>query len=165
MLIAFKEIKRLGAVIHSTHLEEKFDTEEEIVRALLGEDLSHEKITNFRICGWLLKRSDNLKIWNRRFFILSDKFLIYYLKKKEGLQPRQVCVLNNAVVKNIPDSTINKKYGFRVNTTKHEYLLVASTLNERQIWVEAIEKAGKWWDTDAYVSQLQTPAAESALDE
>ena len=154
---ANKEIKRLGAVIYSTHLEEKFDTEEEIVRAMLGEDLSYEKVVNFRICGWLLKRSDNLKIWNKRFFILVDKFLIYYLKKKEGLQPRQVCVLNNVVVKNLPESTISKKHGFRVNTSKHEYLLVANNVNERQIWVEAIEKAGKWWDTDAYASQLVIP--------
>jgi len=58
----------LGAVIHSTHLEEKFENEEAIVKALLGDDLSFEKIKNFEIAGWLLKRS----------MIYFLKFLISY---------------------------------------------------------------------------------------
>ena len=89
---ALKEIQRLGAVIHSTRLEEKYESEEEIAKAMLGDDLSFEKIPNFQISGWLLKRSETLKIWNRRFFVLVDKFLIYYLKRKEViLFPFSIC--------------------------------------------------------------------------
>ncbi|GLE10182.1 hypothetical protein PINS_up022198 [Pythium insidiosum] len=49
-------------------------------------------------CGWMLKRSDVLKRWNRYFFVLQGKMLSYYATDKPYAVPRRRGYIQNVSV-------------------------------------------------------------------
>ncbi|RHY85947.1 hypothetical protein DYB37_010813 [Aphanomyces astaci] len=59
------------------------------LHGLLRMDPTQRDTLRIDKCGWLLKRSDILRRWNRYYFVLQDRMLSYYVSDKPYAVPRR----------------------------------------------------------------------------
>lgn len=120
-----------------------------------GNDLMHTFFNPDRE-GWLWKQGGRYKGWKRRWFILSDKCL-YYFEHTSDKEPRGIIPLENVDIKEISDRG-GRQHCFelysaigevikacktdtegRVIEGRHTvYRLAASTVEEKDLWLEGI---------------------------
>ncbi|XP_053540854.1 uncharacterized protein si:ch211-234p6.5 isoform X1 [Ictalurus punctatus] len=95
------------------------------------------------IRGWLYKRdSTGLKLWKRRWFVLSNYCLFYYKDSREE------CVLGSLPLPSYkiffcsPRECKNRKYAFKVvHQGMRSYLLSADTQEDMLGWVRALSQS------------------------
>eukprot|EP01084_Bolivina_argentea_P152496 266017_1 len=86
--------------------------------------------------GWLEKKSKYLGVWRSRWFILTREYLFIYTEKNTKENAKTIIQLCTISVTTFSD-TIFKVEG------DENYLLKASTGNEKQQWIDAIDKYTK----------------------
>jgi hypothetical protein len=86
-------------------------------------------------CGFLLKKGQVNKAYQRRYFKLRGKYL-YYFKSQEDLQPKGSIALSNVDIKEDP----KKKWQFILagNSLPRMYELTAESEEEYQEWLQHI---------------------------
>jgi len=98
--------------------------------------------------GWLLKRGEDLaKIWKGRYFLLikEPKGLIYFKKnifqepEEQGHRHARGFVDFTELIGVSPHGKSAKR--FDIVTTPRKWYLKANSLEERDQWMQAIEKA------------------------
>uniref|UniRef100_A0AAY5K1C9 Cytohesin 4a n=1 Tax=Esox lucius TaxID=8010 RepID=A0AAY5K1C9_ESOLU len=119
-----------------------------------GNDLTHTFFNPDRE-GWLLKMGGRVKSWRRRWFILTNSCLYYFVFTTDK-DPIGIIPLENLSVREVPDS--NKQYcleiynprgqkikacktknGGKVVEGKHQsYRISAATAEERDEWIRSI---------------------------
>ncbi|KAF4087637.1 hypothetical protein AMELA_G00072950 [Ameiurus melas] len=95
------------------------------------------------IRGWLYKKdSTGLKLWKRRWFVLSNYCLFYYKDSREE------CVLGSLPLPSYkiffcsPRECKNRKYAFKVvHQGMRSYLLSADTQEDMMGWVRALSQS------------------------
>ncbi|NXU73041.1 PKHA5 protein, partial [Oreotrochilus melanogaster] len=93
--------------------------------------------------GWLYKQdSTGMKLWKKRWFVLSDLCLFYYRDEKEEgilgsilLPSFQISVLT-------PEDHINRKYAFKAaHPNMRTYYFCTDTGKEMELWMKAMTDA------------------------
>jgi hypothetical protein len=100
--------------------------------------------------GWLTKQGHKVKNWKRRWFVLKDPTLAYYVKPRDTT-PAGVIILDDILTivseKNIYEENRSAAGNpqeklsnwFEIITKKNSYLITADSEDEMREWVEAIE--------------------------
>nr|XP_009670227.1 PREDICTED: pleckstrin homology domain-containing family A member 5 isoform X5 [Struthio camelus australis] len=93
--------------------------------------------------GWLYKQdSTGMKLWKKRWFVLSDLCLFYYRDEKEEgilgsilLPSFQISILS-------PEDHINRKYAFKAaHPNMRTYYFCTDTGKEMELWMKAMTDA------------------------
>ncbi|KFV12741.1 Pleckstrin homology domain-containing family A member 5, partial [Pterocles gutturalis] len=91
---------------------------------------------------WLIQDSTGMKLWKKRWFVLSDLCLFYYRDEKEEgilgsilLPSFQISVLS-------PEDHINRKYAFKAaHPNMRTYYFCTDTGKEMELWMKAMTDA------------------------
>ncbi|XP_037392886.1 uncharacterized protein si:ch211-234p6.5 isoform X2 [Pygocentrus nattereri] len=95
------------------------------------------------IRGWLFKRdSAGLKLWKRRWFVLSDYCLFYYKDSREECVLGSIPLPSYKILFCSPRECRNRKYAFKVvHQGMRSYLLSADTQEDMLGWVRALSQS------------------------
>jgi hypothetical protein len=95
------------------------------------------------LSGWLWKQgSEGLKVWRKRWFVLSEYCLFYYKGPEEEKIMGSVLLPSYKISACTPDDRANRKYAFKCeHTNMRTYVLAAETLENMAIWVKALAMA------------------------
>lgn len=93
--------------------------------------------------GWLHKQgSEGLKVWRKRWFVLSDYCLFYYKGPEEEKILGSILLPSYRVSMCPPDSKLGKKFAFKCeHTNMRTYYLAADSHEIMAEWVEALTMA------------------------
>ncbi|CAH8534504.1 unnamed protein product [Schistosoma turkestanicum] len=105
--------------------------------------------------GWLWKLGGRVKSWKRRWFVLTEDSLLYYLTPDRSRQTKGVILLEGMNIRLIHDKTreycfelycsrnqLMKSYKIERESTTSQtvYKMAAPTLIERDEWIRALER-------------------------
>ncbi|XP_067233759.1 pleckstrin homology domain-containing family A member 5 [Chanodichthys erythropterus] len=121
-------------------------------------DKSHERVQTFGkrcqaakrdpncpvvIRGWLYKRdSTGLKLWKRRWFVLSNYCLYYYKDSREESVLGSIPLPSYRILYCSPRECRNRKYAFKVvHQGMRPYIMSAETQEDMLGWVRALSQS------------------------
>ncbi|XP_076842944.1 pleckstrin homology domain-containing family A member 4 isoform X2 [Brachyhypopomus gauderio] len=106
------------------------------------------------IRGWLYKRdSTGLKLWKRRWFVLSDYCLFYYKDSREESVLGSIPLPSYKILFCSPRECKNRKYTFKVvHQGMRSYLLSADTQEDMLGWVRALSQSA-CMETDGIINR------------
>ena len=93
--------------------------------------------------GWLLKRGEVNKSFQRRWFVLKGN-LLFYFEKKQDKEPIGVIILEGCTVElavTTDDSYFTFELVFQGSTTR-TYIMAAESQEDMECWMKAITCAG-----------------------
>lgn len=95
------------------------------------------------LSGWLWKQgSEGLKVWRKRWFVLSEYCLFYYKGPEEEKIMGSVLLPSYKISACTPDDKANRKYSFKCeHTNMRTYVLAAETGETMAQWVKALTMA------------------------
>ncbi|XP_055679091.1 uncharacterized protein LOC129787495 isoform X4 [Lutzomyia longipalpis] len=95
------------------------------------------------LSGWLYKQgSDGLKVWRKRWFVLSDYCLFYYKGPEEEKLLGSILLPSYRVGACSPEDKIYRKYAFKCeHVNMRTYWLAAETAESMGQWVRALTAA------------------------
>ena len=95
------------------------------------------------LSGWLWKQgSEGLKVWRKRWFVLSEYCLFYYKGPEEEKIMGSVLLPSYRISACSPDDKANRKYAFKCeHTNMRTYCLAAETPESMSQWVKALMMA------------------------
>ncbi|XP_062609728.1 rho guanine nucleotide exchange factor TIAM1-like [Saccostrea cucullata] len=91
--------------------------------------------------GYCIKEGDKMKSWKRRFFVLNEYGLFYYVSQ-ESTEPLRHIPRDE--MRHVKSSTINKHNGgihgmFELYTENRTFYIECETPAEVQLWIKAIQ--------------------------
>ncbi|KAJ1414276.1 hypothetical protein B484DRAFT_401814 [Ochromonadaceae sp. CCMP2298] len=89
--------------------------------------------------GWLTKRSDWLKDWRRRYFILKGAKLFF--AKGEFSSPHGMIDLSTCMTVKSAELKAGKKNAIEVSTKEKTFYMYADTEKEKDEWIGAIGRS------------------------
>ncbi|XP_077075451.1 pleckstrin homology domain-containing family A member 4 isoform X4 [Siphateles boraxobius] len=95
------------------------------------------------IRGWLYKRDSNgLKLWKRRWFVLSNFCLYYYKDSREESVLGSIPLPSYRILYCSPRECKNRKYAFKVvHQGMRPYIMSAETQEDMLGWVRALSQS------------------------
>ncbi|XP_056594396.1 uncharacterized protein si:ch211-234p6.5 isoform X2 [Triplophysa dalaica] len=95
------------------------------------------------IRGWLYKRdSTGLKLWKRRWFVLSNYCLYYYKDSREESVLGSIPIPSYRILYCSPRECRNRKYAFKVvHQGMRPYIMSAETQEDMLGWVRALSQS------------------------
>lgn len=95
------------------------------------------------IRGWLYKRdSTGLKLWKRRWFVLSNYCLYYYKDSREESVLGSIPLPSYRILYCSPRECRNRKYAFKVvHQGMRPYIMSAETQEDMLGWVRALSQS------------------------
>ncbi|XP_057183230.1 pleckstrin homology domain-containing family A member 7 isoform X2 [Triplophysa rosa] len=128
-------------------------------------DKCHEKVQTFGkrchavkrdpncpvvIRGWLYKRdSTGLKLWKRRWFVLSNFCLYYYKDSREESVLGSIPIPSYRILYCSPRECRNRKYAFKVvHQGMRPYIMSAETQEDMLGWVRALSQSANMESDD-----------------
>ena len=91
--------------------------------------------------GWLWKRGEVNKAFQRRFFVLKGNLLFYFDKDKVLAEPLGVVILEGCTVELSNDEEGDAGFGFKINfhgDGKRTYYLAAESQSDLEAWMKAL---------------------------
>mmetsp|Transcript_104929 Transcript_104929/g.197721 ORF Transcript_104929/g.197721 Transcript_104929/m.197721 type:complete len:223 (-) Transcript_104929:31-699(-) len=88
--------------------------------------------------GFLLKKSKVLKSWHKRWFVLTPQYLIAFKFENDRRQVTEYIRLTDCSTVKPSDDETGKENSFSVVTPKRTFFLIASSANEREVWIQAV---------------------------
>mmetsp|Transcript_6443 Transcript_6443/g.19522 ORF Transcript_6443/g.19522 Transcript_6443/m.19522 type:complete len:1618 (-) Transcript_6443:166-5019(-) len=99
--------------------------------------------------GFLMKVGKNNHNWRRRWFVLSENFLLYFESSKDSTPLGEVAVQDAFAREADPVQSADmeeQELGFAIVTTHRTYHLLASSAEDRLAWLGAIKRAkANYW--------------------
>jgi PH domain len=95
------------------------------------------------VSGYLWKQgSEGLKVWRKRWFVLSEYCLFYYKGPEEEKVMGSVLLPSYKISACLPEDKANRKYAFKCeHTNMRTYVLAAETMESMAQWVKALAMA------------------------
>lgn len=95
------------------------------------------------MCGWLFKQgSDGLKVWRRRWFVLSEYCLYYYKSPEEEKLLGSILLPSYSVSVCSTADKVNRKFAFKCeHKNMRTYLLATETYESMMQWIKALSLA------------------------
>ncbi|KAM6288181.1 pleckstrin homology domain-containing family A member 5 isoform 12-T12 [Spheniscus humboldti] len=93
--------------------------------------------------GWLYKQdSTGMKLWKKRWFVLSDLCLFYYRDEKEEVILGSILLPSFQISVLSPEDHINRKYAFKAaHPNMRTYYFCTDTGREMELWMKAMTNA------------------------
>ncbi|XP_062447312.1 pleckstrin homology domain-containing family A member 5 isoform X8 [Rhea pennata] len=93
--------------------------------------------------GWLYKQdSTGMKLWKKRWFVLSDLCLFYYRDEKEEGILGSILLPSFQISVLAPEDHINRKYAFKAaHPNMRTYYFCTDTGKEMELWMKAMTDA------------------------
>lgn len=100
--------------------------------------------------GWLYKQgSDGLRVWRKRWFVLSDYCLYYYKSAEEDKQLGSLLLPSYTVSICMPEAKNYRKFSFKLDHKNMKPVLLASdSLEDMYKWVRILEAATRMQKID-----------------
>ncbi|XP_013883643.1 pleckstrin homology domain-containing family A member 5 isoform X2 [Austrofundulus limnaeus] len=94
-------------------------------------------------CNWLFKQdSTGMKLWKKRWFVLSDMCLFYYRDEKEDSILGSILLPSFHISMLSVDDHINKKYAFKAtHPNMRTYYFCTDTAKEMESWMKVMTDA------------------------
>jgi hypothetical protein len=94
-------------------------------------------------CGWLNKQGEFIKTWRRRWFILKQGKIFWFMSDAVTQEtiPRGVIDINKCLSIKGAEDTINKPFAFEVSTNSDSMFFIAETEKEKEDWINAVGRA------------------------
>lgn len=107
------------------------------------------------LSGWLWKQgSEGLKVWRKRWFVLSEYCLFYYKGPEEEKILGSVLLPSYRISACSPDDKANRKFAFKCeHTNMRTYVLAAETPESMGQWVKALMMAAMMQGSSGSESQ------------
>lgn len=90
--------------------------------------------------GYMTKQGGSYKNWNKRYFILKDRFLYYYKTPKDTVFTGKIDLESNSVVKEEPGIKKSPNI-FSISTSRRIFFMYPEKLEEVKGWLDAINKS------------------------
>ncbi|XP_061679738.1 pleckstrin homology domain-containing family A member 7 isoform X3 [Syngnathoides biaculeatus] len=93
--------------------------------------------------GWLYKQdSSGMRLWKRKWFVLSDFCLFYYKDSREEAVLGSIPLPSYVISPVGPEDHINRKYAFKAeHTGMRTYYFSADTQEDMNTWLKAMNQA------------------------
>ncbi|XP_053683471.1 uncharacterized protein LOC128733725 [Sabethes cyaneus] len=93
--------------------------------------------------GWLYKQgSDGLKVWRRRWFVLSEYILYYYKSQEEEKLLGTVLLPSYKISACFPEDKVYRKFAFKCeHTNMRTFVFAAETAESMTAWVRSLTLA------------------------
>ncbi|XP_040201402.1 pleckstrin homology domain-containing family A member 5 isoform X4 [Rana temporaria] len=90
--------------------------------------------------GWLYKKANSgMKLWKKRWFVLSDLCLFYYRDEKEEGVLGSILLPSFKISVVIPEDHINRSYAFKAaHPNMRTYYFCSDTSKEMELWMRAM---------------------------
>jgi hypothetical protein len=94
-------------------------------------------------CGWLMKQGDVIKTWRRRWFVLKEGRLCWFLSDKvtPSCQTRGVIDVGKCLSVKGAEDVINKAHGFELSTRAATQYFIAGSGKEKEEWINSIGRS------------------------
>ena len=89
--------------------------------------------------GWLMKQSEWLKDWRRRYFILKDNKLFF--SKSQWCAPHGMIDLSQCQTVKSAEHKAGKKYAIEISTREITYFLHGMNDKEKDEWIGVLGRA------------------------
>lgn len=118
------------------------------------------------LTGWLYKQgSDGLKVWRKRWFVLSEFCLYYYKGPEEEKLLGSVLLPSYNVAACTPDDKIYRKFAFKCeHVNMRTYWLAAETAEVMGQWVRALTAATMMQGSSTSSSDQMSQPSVSSLN-
>lgn len=118
------------------------------------------------LTGWLYKQgSDGLKVWRKRWFVLSQFCLYYYKGPEEEKLLGSVLLPSYRVAACTPDDKIYRKFAFKCeHVNMRTYWLAAETAEVMGQWVRALTAATTMQGSSTSSSDQMSQPSVSSLN-
>ncbi|CAG9331022.1 unnamed protein product [Blepharisma stoltei] len=92
--------------------------------------------------GWINKRSRFLKIWRRRWLVLTPHFLITFKRQQAYLdKPTEKIKIECCSTMKSAEEETKKVFTFRINFLDRVFFFSAQDANDKETWIESIRGA------------------------
>mmetsp|Transcript_32060 Transcript_32060/g.79261 ORF Transcript_32060/g.79261 Transcript_32060/m.79261 type:complete len:140 (-) Transcript_32060:189-608(-) len=93
--------------------------------------------------GWLMKQGDVIKTWRRRWFVLKQGKLFWFLSDKVAATSaaRGVVDVGKCLSVKGAEDVINKAHGFELSTSAETKYFIADSSKEKEEWINSIGRA------------------------
>jgi len=90
--------------------------------------------------GHMTKQGGSYKNWNKRYFILKDRYLYYYKTPKDTMFTGRIDLEANSVVKEEPGIKKSPNI-FSISTSRRIFFMYPDKTEEVKLWLDSIQKA------------------------
>jgi len=103
--------------------------------------------------GFLLKKTDVVKAWRERWFLLRGKYLFYVKSVTDDLnQPKGVIELDSCNVSPVRSDAKKRRFCFCISHSRRQsYWLCAFSESEMQSWINAIAAAIRYFSRTIFL--------------
>lgn len=93
--------------------------------------------------GWLMKQGEFLSSWRRRYFVLKDGYLFWFMGDyvTRDVFPRGVVKIDQCLSIKGAEEVVRKPYAFEVSTGEACMYFVAESEREKEEWINSVGKA------------------------
>ncbi|KAG8001574.1 Pleckstrin-like proteiny domain-containing family A member 7, partial [Nibea albiflora] len=117
--------------------------------------------------GWLYKQdSSGMRLWKRKWFVLSDYCLFYYKDSREETVLGSIPLPSYVIAPVEPDDHINRKYAFKAeHCGMRTYFFSADTQEDMNGWIRAMNQAALMQQSHTIKREVEKPkkAAQQAV--
>ncbi|XP_069380699.1 pleckstrin homology domain-containing family A member 7 isoform X24 [Paralichthys olivaceus] len=109
--------------------------------------------------GWLYKQdSSGMRLWKRKWFVLSDYCLFYYKDSREETVLGSIPLPSYVIAPVEPDDHINRKYAFKAeHCGMRTYFFSADTQEDMNGWIRAMNQAALMQQSHTIKSEVEKP--------
>jgi hypothetical protein len=93
--------------------------------------------------GWLQKQGEYLKNWRRRYFVLKQGKIFWFLNDQltPDSVPRGVIEVSKCLSIKGAEDTINRPHAFEISTMEESMFFIAESDKEKEDWINAVGRA------------------------
>ncbi|CAG5856594.1 unnamed protein product [Menidia menidia] len=109
--------------------------------------------------GWLYKQdSSGMRLWKRKWFVLSDYCLFYYKDSREETVLGSIPLPSYVIAPVEPDDHINRKYAFKAeHCGMRTYFFSADTQEDMNGWIRAMNQAALMQQSHTIKREMEKP--------
>uniref|UniRef100_A0A3Q3DQA9 Pleckstrin homology domain containing A7 n=1 Tax=Hippocampus comes TaxID=109280 RepID=A0A3Q3DQA9_HIPCM len=109
--------------------------------------------------GWLYKQdSSGMRLWKRKWFVLSDFCLFYYKDSREETVLGSIPLPSYLIAPVAPEDHVNRKYAFKAeHCGMRTYFFSADTQEDMNGWIRAMNQAALMQQTHTIKREIERP--------
>ncbi|XP_077374439.1 pleckstrin homology domain-containing family A member 7 isoform X3 [Festucalex cinctus] len=109
--------------------------------------------------GWLYKQdSSGMRLWKRKWFVLSDFCLFYYKDSREETVLGSIPLPSYLIAPVAPEDHVNRKYAFKAeHCGMRTYFFSADTQEDMNGWIRAMNQAALMQQSHTIKREIERP--------
>ncbi|XP_038139706.1 pleckstrin homology domain-containing family A member 7 isoform X13 [Cyprinodon tularosa] len=113
--------------------------------------------------GWLYKQdSSGMRLWKRKWFVLSDYCLFYYKDSREETVLGSIPLPSYVIAPVEPEDHINRKYAFKAeHCGMRTYFFSADTQEDMNGWIRAMNQAALMQQSHTIKREMEKPLQQA----